>query len=297
VDLIPRTDAGGRNFRVVREWRTFLIMRLKKGIFRAGTSNVVVPEKNKAAFPPAFQSKSHLEYYASLFNSVEINRTFYKLPLPATLEKWAGQAPKDFRFTLKLWKEITHIKDLRYKPEDVVTFMRTVAPIGLKKGCLLVQFPAGLSSRNAPFLEHLLADISASNPDPAWRIAVELRNREWYTSAVYTLLNKYNACLVLHDMPLKGNNVLHPEDRFALKPFFSPEADFASKADFVFKRYHGPKGDYKGSYSPSFLEQEAAAIRSWLNQGKDVYAYFNNTAEGYAPKDVIMLNTFVERLK
>jgi uncharacterized protein YecE (DUF72 family) len=282
---------------MVREVRTFLTMRYNKGILRAGTSNVVVPERNKAAFPVAFQSKSHLEYYASLFNSVEINRTFYKLPLSATLEKWAGQVPEDFRFTLKLWKEITHIKDLRYKPEDVVTFMRTVAPIGLKKGCLLVQFPAGLDSRNADSLERLLADIAVSNLEPGWRIAVEFRNWGWYTSAVYTLLNKYNACLVLHDMPLKGNNVLHPEDRFALKPFFSPEADFASKADFVFKRYHGPRGDYKGSYSSSFLEQEAGEIKEWLGQGKDVYAYFNNTAEGDAPKDVMMLNTFVERLK
>src|SRR5882757_11111054 len=161
---------------MAREVRIFLTMRYNKGIFRAGTSNVVVPEKNKAAFPAAFQSKSHLEYYASLFNSVEINRTFYKLPLSATLEKWAAQVPEDFRFTLKLWKEITHIKDLRYKSEDVVAFMQTVAPIGFKKGCLLVQFPAGLDSKNASSVERLLADIAASNPEPGWRIAVEFRN-------------------------------------------------------------------------------------------------------------------------
>ncbi len=264
-----------------------LSMRLKKGILRAGTSNVVVPEKNKAAFPAAFQAKSHLEYYASLFNSVEINRTFYKLPKPGTLEKWAQQAPEDFRFTVKLWKEITHVRDLRYKTEDVTTFMQTIAPIGPKKGCLLIQFPAGLHSGNAASLEQLLTDIAVFNPDPCWRIAVEFRNREWYSPAVYTLLDKYHAGLVQHDMPFKGEDPMDPEDRFALHP------PLPSGADFVFKRYHGPKGDYKGSYAASFLEQDALVLTKWLDQGKDVYVYFNNTAAGDAPKDVMLLNKFI----
>ncbi len=65
------------------------------------------------------------------------------------------------------------------------------------------------------------------------------------------------------------------------------------EADFIFKRYHGPRGDYKGSYSPAFLKKEAAGITAWLGQGKDVYAYFNNTAEGDAPKDVRMINQLI----
>jgi uncharacterized protein YecE (DUF72 family) len=57
--------------------------------FYRGTSNIELVEKNKQAFPPEFRSKSRLAYYSSLFNSVEVNSTFYKLPLPATLERWA----------------------------------------------------------------------------------------------------------------------------------------------------------------------------------------------------------------
>jgi uncharacterized protein YecE (DUF72 family) len=267
-------------------------MKSKKGLFRSGTSNVVVPEPNKAAFPIAFQSKSHLEYYASLFNSVEINRTFYKLPLPATLEKWARQVPDDFKFTVKLWKEITHVKDLCYKPEDVATFMRTVAGIGMKKGCLLVQFPAGLGIQHAASLKRLLSDVTAADSSSSWRIVVEFRNWDWYIPPVCRLLNQYNAGLVLHDMPLKGISVLYPESQYALKPSFAPES-FATDDGIIFKRYHGPNGDYKGSYSLSFLEEEAIEIKEWLDQGKDVYAYFNNTAEGDAPKDVMTLNKFI----
>jgi uncharacterized protein YecE (DUF72 family) len=282
-------------------------MPLKKGTFRSGTSNVEVPEHNKAAFPAAFRSKTHLEYYASLFNSVEINRTFYTLPRPSTIEKWAAQVPEDFRFTMKLWREITHAKDLLYKRKDVASFMRTVAPVGPRKGCLLVQFPAGLDVRNVDGLERLLADMEELNgetneesgeilPDAgkglpgtggSWRIAVELRNRGWYTPEIYKLLARYKAGLVLHDMPIKG-----PGGSSARVPA-EEEATLVADAGFVFKRYHGPRGDYKGSYSPADLESQAAAIRVWLDRGKDVYAYFNNTAEGDAPKDVLLLNQLV----
>jgi len=65
--------------------------------------------------------------------------------------------------------------------------------------------------------------------------------------------------------------------------------------DFIFLRYHGPKGDYKGGYTPEFLEKEATAIRGWLEQGKDVYAYFNNTVDADAPKDARTLRQFVEQ--
>jgi uncharacterized protein YecE (DUF72 family) len=289
-------------------------MPLKKGTFRSGTSNVEVPERNKAAFPVAFRSKTHLEYYASLFNSVEINRTFYTLPRPSTIEKWAAQVPEDFRFTMKLWREITHAKELLYKRKDVASFMQTVAPVGPRKGCLLVQFPAGLDVRNVDGLERLLADMEELNletdeesgeglrnagkvlPETVkglpgtgrfWRIAVELRNRGWYTPEIYKLLARYKAGLVLHDMPMKGSG-----GSSARVPA-EEEVTLVADAGFVFKRYHGPKGDYKGSYSPADLESQAAAIQVWLNQGKDVYAYFNNTAEGDAPKDVLLLNQLV----
>ena len=282
-------------------------MPLKKGTFRSGTSNVEVPARNKAAFPAAFRSKTHLEYYASLFNSVEINRTFYTLPRPSTIEKWAAQVPEDFRFTMKLWREITHAKDLLYTRKDLVSFMQTVAPVGSRKGCLLIQFPAGLDVRNVDGLERLLADMEELNAEMdegsgkvpsdtvkglpgtgrSWRIAVEFRNRGWYTPEIYQLLARHKAGLVLHDMPMKGSG-----GSSARVPM-DEEATLVADAGFVFKRYHGPKGDYKGSYSPADLESQAAAIRVWLDRGKDVYAYFNNTAEGDAPKDVLLLNQLV----
>lgn len=79
----------------------------KRGELRIGTSNVVLPF-NKSKFPEEFKQKTRLGYYASLFNTVELNSTFYKLPMARTFGKWASEVPEDFRFSIKLWKEITH---------------------------------------------------------------------------------------------------------------------------------------------------------------------------------------------
>src|SRR4051812_48059362 len=80
------------------------------GGFYCGTSNVELPVPNKTFFPPEFQEKSRLCYYSSLFNTVEINSSFYRIPLPRTVEKWSSEVTDDFLFTFKLWREITHGK-------------------------------------------------------------------------------------------------------------------------------------------------------------------------------------------
>src|ERR1700743_2334408 len=77
--------------------------------YYAGTSNIVLPVANKSLYPPAYQQASRLTYYASLFNSLEVNSSFYKLPMAKTVEKWAAEVPADFLFTFKVWQEITHV--------------------------------------------------------------------------------------------------------------------------------------------------------------------------------------------
>ena len=85
------------------------MIKQSNGILRIGTSGIVVPG-NKLSFPAAFQHKSRLNYYSSLFNTLEINSTFYKVPMQSTFEKWSLDVPEQFQFTIKLWREITHVK-------------------------------------------------------------------------------------------------------------------------------------------------------------------------------------------
>ena len=87
-------------------------MATKRDRFYCGTSNVVLPVPNKTHYPKAYQDKSRLHYYASIFNSVEINSSFAKVPRAKTVERWADDVPENFRFTFKLWRGITHAKEL-----------------------------------------------------------------------------------------------------------------------------------------------------------------------------------------
>lgn len=230
----------------------------QKGLIWIGTSNTTLPG-NKTTFPPAFQSKSRLHYYATIFNTVEINSCFYKTPQLSTYERWTREVSPDFRFTLKLSKLITHSKDILVDLSCMENFLETADGTGEKKGCLLVQFPGKLTLDGFEKVERILHQLKEFDPLETWRKAVEFRNPSWYTGETIEMLDEFNATLVLHDHPKAKN--------------FDP----LGNAGFRYMRYHGPTGNYRDSYSPEFLRSQAALINEWRYEGKDVYVYFNNT--------------------
>jgi uncharacterized protein YecE (DUF72 family) len=144
-----------------------------------------VPIK-QAEYPPEFTGASRLRYYASLFSSVEINSSFYKVPKATTVEKWPESVPAHFRFTFKVPKAVTHAKGLQFNVEEVERFAKVVAGVGEKKGCLLVQLPPSVKRERQGELEGLLECL---NDDArGWKIAVEFRHVSWYDRAVYRVL-------------------------------------------------------------------------------------------------------------
>jgi uncharacterized protein YecE (DUF72 family) len=233
-------------------------MKKNKGILRVGTSGIAVAG-NKASFPLEFREKSRLNYYASLFNTIEINSSFYKIPMRTTFERWSLDVPPGFRFTLKLWRDISHAKALDFKPEDVAAFLAAAEAIGEKKGCILVQFPGKINLEYYAKVEELLSVLQEHDNGNHWPKAVEFRNPDWYVGETAELLRHYGAALVVHDKA-KGKN----------KYLTGPTA-------FVYLRFHGPEGNYRGSYSDEFLGEQARLVQQLLKEGKDVYAYFNNT--------------------
>jgi uncharacterized protein YecE (DUF72 family) len=226
-----------------------------------GTSGLVLPVPNKAAFPASFRTRPRLAYYASLFNSLEINSSFYKTPMGATFEKWAVMVPDHFQFTVKLSRDITHAKHFAFTPGDIDLFMKAANQVGGKKGCLLIQFPPGLRRNEGSVaqLRELLQLVWQSDPEHSWKWAVEFRHASWYNDEVYRLLDKCKTGLVLHDMPASA--VVVP----------------CCAADFIYIRFHGPAGDYRGGYSAALLRSYGQKIDAWRAHGKDVYVYFNNT--------------------
>ena len=227
--------------------------------FYVGTSGLVLPVPNKQHFPEAYRAGTRLSYYASLFNSLEVNSTFYKIPRPATFAKWASEVPEEFRFTVKLWRGITHEPGLQFLAGDVHRFLDAARELGSRKGCLLVQLPPGAQADRMEELGRLLEAIGLADSAGTWRIAVEFRHRSWYRPETSDLLDRYKAGMVLHDMPASKRE--------------SP----GGRTLFIYLRYHGLNGDYKGSYPEDMLLRDARRIKSWLEEKREVYVYFNNT--------------------
>lgn len=225
----------------------------------SGTSGLLLPVPNKLHYPEAFKDKSRLCYYGSLMNSIEVNSSFYKIPMGTTVRKWSQEVPADFKFTFKLWKEITHQKGLVFNPDAVRLFMETIAQAGDKKGCLLVQFPPSVKMGNFKQLEQLLRQIRENDADFSWKTAVEFRHPSLYNQDAYDLLDNYQMGLVIHDKP----------------PAHTPLSD--AELDFIYLRFHGPDGNYRGSYGDDVLYEYAGYIKEWLSLGKTVFVYFNNT--------------------
>ena len=250
------------------------VLREHGAKYFSGTSNIVVPVGNKMLYPEEFREKSRLTYYASLFNSIEINSSFKKLPMNRTVEKWVESVPEDFRFTFKIFKGITHNKALDFNADDVAAFFNVIEGARMKKACLLVQFPGKITLEYASQLERLLDVIGAANEEAEWRVAIEFRHASWNLAEIRELLADYQMGLVFHDMPASA-----------------PELT-AVTSDFIYLRFHGPEKGYKGSYTQAFLQRYAQEIKSWQSEGKTVYAYFNNTL-GDAVNNLLTLNRLV----
>jgi uncharacterized protein YecE (DUF72 family) len=245
-----------------------------QGVFRSGTSGLVLKEPNKQHYPREFREKSRLSYYSSQFNSIEINSSFYKIPRRQTYRNWTTQVPEDFQFSIKLWRGITHETKFDIQPKDFTSFFLALDCLGKYKGCLLIQFPASLPMDQGKF-RNILDQIKKMDPENYWRIAIEFRHNRWYQKAVFKIIDEFKASLVLHDMP--NSRLDHLQGEYS----------------FVYLRFHGENGDYRGTYSVDFLKHKAREITNWLSRGLDVYAYFNNTIGG-AAENLKMLNEFVK---
>ncbi|MEJ1239857.1 DUF72 domain-containing protein [Chryseolinea sp. T2] len=247
---------------------------MKLGKLYIGTSNIVLPGP-KTTFPSEFQSLSRLGYYSTLFNSAELNSTFYKAPRQKTLERWVTETQPDFRFTLKLTRKVTHQKALKYQLPAIDDFMILSNAIGNKKGCLLVQFPASITEEYLGPVEEILKRIRRYNVRPKWLVFVEFRHDSWYSEHVYSMLSKLKASIVLHDK--RGSR--------------TPLIETSYPAAYI--RFHGPRGDYRGSYTQDALTPYAQKIREWIGRRKDVFVYFNNTM-GTAFDDALLLRSMCE---
>jgi uncharacterized protein YecE (DUF72 family) len=229
------------------------------GEVRIGCSGWNYKHWRERVYPVGLPPKRWLEHYATLFDTVEVNNTFYRLPTRSAVAGWVGGSPPGFVFTVKASRYLTHIKRLTDLGAGVERFYERIEPLvrSPKMGPVLWQLPPNFKrsdERLAAALERL---------PTAERHCFEFRDPSWFVADVYELLRAHGAALVIGDH----------RDR--------PWQPHEVTADWTFIRFHYGTDGRNGNYSTRELERWASRIGEWRERC-DVYAYFNNDWEGYA---------------
>ena len=208
-----------------------------------------------------------LQHYARYFDTVEVNNTFYRLPLKSSVAKWVAETPSEFLFSIKASRYLTHIKRLTDLRGGLQRYYERVDPLvhSPKLGPVLWQLPPTFKRDD----DRLGAALEAL---PAGRQAFEFRHASWFTEAVYELLRTHDAALVIGDRP-------------EVKEFQTHELT----ADWTFVRFHYGSRGRRGNYSESELEEWARRFEAW-QRDVDVLAYFNNDWEVFAVRNALWLN-------
>jgi uncharacterized protein YecE (DUF72 family) len=235
---------------------------------RVGIAGWSVP----AAYRVAEPAGSHLQQYAAYFDCVEINSSFYKPHRLATYARWADSVPPDFRFSVKVPKEITHEHRLIASEEAVTRFCAAVAGLRDKLAVLVVQLPPSLvfDERAAEATFSLLRASSSAT------IVCEARHLTWFQPQVDALVSALGLTRVFADPPIAD-----PSTGAALQPV--PAA-----GQFSYFRLHGQPHVYYSSYSPEYLAGLAARLKSTAD-GLGAWCIFDNTASTAAWPNAIQL--------
>jgi len=214
-------------------------------------------------YPADLKQREWLSYYTQHFNTVEINMSFYRFPLKNMLNSWYNRTPKDFLFTLKANRMITHVKKLKGTEKLLGSFYSLADLLKDKLACILFQMPPFLTKeKHMKVFEDFLKTLS-----PDHNNVMEFRHKSWFCKEVYDLLSSHKAIFCIISAP-------------------KLPSDAVVSARFAYVRFHGVDKMYDYQYSRKEL-------RTWAEQIKklegDTFAYFNNDVNAHAPKNALEL--------
>jgi uncharacterized protein YecE (DUF72 family) len=218
-----------------------------------GTSGWSYTSWKPVFYPREVKSRDLLRYYATRLATLEVNYTFNHLPTAKNIAVWTDSTPPNFLFALKASQQITHYRQLRDPAGTLPLFFERARALGDRLGPVLFQTPPWLKrddDRLAGFLASLPRDL---------RCALEVRDPSWYVDDVYELLQTAGVALV------------HAEGEKAP----SPVETLGTTTSFAYARLRKREG-----YANDEVDAWAVRLRSMLEAGKDVYAYFRHDDTG-----------------
>lgn len=209
-------------------------------------------------YPEKFPANRMLDFYARHFDTVELNNSFYHLPLPSSFDRWRQSTPRKFVFAVKGSRFTTHMKKLKDPESSTEKFFHAVEHLEQKLGPILFQLPPRWKI-NLERLEEFLTALPGEH-----QYAFEFRDESWLVQESFDVLRRFNAAFCIHDLA----NIRTPLE---------------ITSDFTYIRFHGPgEAKYQGSYSKKELREWANRVNDWRRSLEGVYIYFNNDVGGHA---------------
>jgi uncharacterized protein YecE (DUF72 family) len=228
---------------------------------RIGTSGWQYADWRGVLYPKGLPQRAWLQRYAEVFETVELNNSFYRLPAAETFDKWKESVPQGFVLSAKLSRYLTHVRGLRDPDGPVHLFMERASHLGPHLGPVVMQLPP-TRRRDEDGLERTLRAFPAHV-----RVAVEFRHQSWFVDSVRDVLHRHNAALIWAD---RRGRLQNPE---------------WITADWMYLRMHGGSGS-AGNYGPRILDAYANRLSGL---GCNAYLYFNNDATGNAVRNALAL--------
>ena len=233
---------------------------------RIGTSGWSYDHWADVLYPPGLPAGRRLARFVEVFDTVELNASFYRWPKDSTFAGWRAALPDGFMMSVKAYRGLTHYRRLSSPEPWIERFERCWHLLGDRHGVLLVQLHPE-HQRDDARLDSFLRCVPASI-----RVAVELRHASWNDPAVFQLLERRRAAYVV----MSGAGLA---------------CVARATTDLVYVRMHGPDQDaiYAGCYSNDELRRWADRITEWDGAGTDVWMYFNNDLGGHAVRNALLL--------
>jgi uncharacterized protein YecE (DUF72 family) len=244
--------------------------------FYLGTQGFSYVHWKGVFYPSGIPAREYLAHYSNIFNSVEMDTTFYAVPRLAIVQSWAAAVPDNFLFTAKTPQSITHEMGLANSSQFMDEFLNVMRVLGSKLGVILVQLPPSYTSDKLPILKAFLEIL----PDDI-RFAVEFRHRTWFTPQTAELLSAHRI-------------------GWAATEFGNLPHEIIPTTDFLYIRWLGKRAAFR-RYDQEQIDQ-TARLTWWkdqifrnASQAQAVYGFFNNDYSGFAPGTCNRMKTLLDQ--
>lgn len=229
-----------------------------------GTIGFTYPEWKETFYPVGLPAAQSLNYYARIFNALEVNTTFYRPQSPDQIRRWSASTPENFRFCLKAPRRVTHDQRLVNTSAEMRAFLDSPAGLGDKLGVVLIQLPPSFTRDERPNLKGFLQTLP-----PTPRCAIEFRHASWHVPETAALLREYQVCWVANDY----------EDL---------PVEIVPTTDFLYLRWIA-KHNVLPHPGHEVVDREER-LRAWLERIRlnldgiqAIYGFFDNDFAGHAP--------------